>query len=113
MQSPEKTPDQIAGQAKRAGEDAAGQVKNAAKSAAIDIQSTTDDAATTGKAYVQEVLKTAGKQFEMVKSQMGQTTDYLAKAINDEPVKAVVVTAILSSVLTALLLSALRDRDPY
>lgn len=113
MQTSEKTPDDNASQAKRTGEDATGQVKNAAKNAAADIQSTADDAMATGKAHVQDAIKAASKQFDTVKSQVSQTTDYLTKAINDEPVKAVVVTAIVSSVLTALVLSALRDRDPY
>lgn len=113
MQNSEKTPDHNASQAKRTGEDATGQVKNAAKNAAADIQSTADDAMATGKAYVQDAIKAASKQFDTVKSQVSQTTDYLTKTINDEPVKAVVVTAIVSSALTALVLLALRDRDPY
>ena len=109
MQTPENTPDQSGRQAKQAQAHVADQIEDAAK----DAKSTTNDAVATGKAYVQDALKAAGKQFDTVKSQAMQTTDYLAKAINDEPVKAVVVTAIVSSALTALLLSALRDRDPY
>ncbi len=107
MQSSEKSPDEIANDAKEVGRDAA----DKAKGVAADAMKVANDAVASGKAYVQDALGGAGKKFGEVRSQVTQTTDCLVKAINDEPVKAVLVTAAVSSLITAFFLTALRDRD--
>ncbi|AMM25990.1 hypothetical protein AX767_17740 [Variovorax sp. PAMC 28711] len=72
-----------------------------------------DDAADTGRAYAKDAVNATGKKIDSVKSQLSQTTDALTKAIHDEPVKAVLITAVVSSVLTALVIAAIRGEDHY
>lgn len=104
-----KSPDQVADDAKQVGQDAV----NKAKGVAADANQVTRDAANTGKVYARDAVNAAGKKIDDVKSQLTQTTDALTKAINDQPVKAVLITAVISSVLTALLVIAARSDDRY
>jgi ElaB/YqjD/DUF883 family membrane-anchored ribosome-binding protein len=104
-----KTPDQVADDAKQVGEDAV----NKAKGVASDAKRVAIQAVDTGRAYAKDAVNAAGKKIDAAKSQLGQTADYLTKAINDEPVKAVLITAALSSVITALLVSSIRSDSRY
>ena len=67
----------------------------------------------TGRAYAKDAVNAAGKKIDAAKSQLHQTAQYLTKAINDEPVKAVLITAALSAVITALLVSSIRSDSRY
>ena len=98
-----------ANDAKQAAQDALGKAKDVAS----DAKQAADDALDTGKAYAQDAVNAAGRKIDSVASQWTQTTDALTKAINDEPVKAVIIAAAVSSVLTALLVAAMRNNDRY
>ena len=86
-----KSPEQVADQAKQVGQ----------------------DAADTGRAFARDAVNAAGKKIDSAKSQLSQTTDYLTQAIHDEPVKAVIISAAVSSLLTALVIAALRTDSRY
>ena len=101
-----KSPDQLADDAKQVGQDAV----NKAKGVATDAKEVAQDAVATGRAYATDAVNAAGKKIDSVKSQLSQTTDYLTKAINDDPLKAVLITAVVSSVISALLVSTMRSR---
>lgn len=103
------SPEQVADDAKQVGEDAV----NKARGVAADAKRVANDALDTGRAYAKDAVNAAGKKIDSVKSQVTQTTDYLTKAINDEPVKAVLIAAAVSSVITALLISATRSDRRY
>jgi ElaB/YqjD/DUF883 family membrane-anchored ribosome-binding protein len=72
-----------------------------------------DEAVDAGRTYAKDAVNATGKKIDDVKWQFSQSTDFLTKAIHDEPVKAVVVTAVISSVLTALVIAAVRGEDRY
>ncbi|MEJ8822747.1 hypothetical protein WKW80_12005 [Variovorax humicola] len=101
-----KSPDQLADDAKQVGQDAV----NKAKGVAADAKQVAQDAVATGRAYATDAVNAAGKKIDSVKSQLSQTTDYLTKAINDDPLKAVLITAVVSSLISALLVSTMRSR---
>jgi len=101
--------DQMMADAQQVGEEAV----DKARGVASDAKRVVKDAANTGRTYAMEAVNAAGKKIDSVKTQMGQTTEYLTKAINDEPVKAVLITAALSAGLTALLISATRGNSRY
>ena len=106
----DKSPDQVADEARQVGQDAVYK----AKSIGADAKQVANDAVDAGRAYAKGAVSAVGKKMGDVKSQLTHTTDYVTKAINDEPVKAVVVTALISSLITALLISAMRtDRHYY
>ncbi|WP_076999109.1 hypothetical protein [Variovorax sp. KK3] len=109
MDDIQKSPEQVADEAKQVGEDAV----NKAKGLASDAKQVVNDAVTTGRAYAQDAVNEAGKKIRGVKAQATQTADYLSEAIHQDPVKAVLVTAVISSVLTALVLSSLRSDRHY
>jgi ElaB/YqjD/DUF883 family membrane-anchored ribosome-binding protein len=104
-----KSPDQLADDAKQVGHDA----MNKAESVASDSKQVAKDAVATGRAYATGAVNAAGKKIDSMKSQLHQTTDYVTKAINDEPVKAVLITAVVSSLITALLVSTMRSDGRY
>ena len=101
-----KSPDQLADDAKQVGQDAV----NKAKGVAADAKQVAQDAVATGRVYATDAVNAAGKKIDSVKSQLSQTTDYLTKAINDDPLKAVLITAVVSSLISALLVSTMRSR---
>ena len=103
----DKSPDQVANDAKAVGQDA----KSKAKDLASDAKSIASDAIDSGRAYAREAVNAAGRKIEGAKSQLSQSCEFVTKAIHDDPVKAVVVTAVLSSLITALLVTALRSDD--
>lgn len=107
MDNLDKSAETLASEANQVGRDAAAK----AKGLAADAVKSAKDASASGKAYVEDALDAASEKLDHVKSQVTETADYLAKVINDEPVKAVLVTAVVSSLITALFLTALRDRD--
>ena len=107
MQSSEKSPDDIAKNAKEVGQDAV----DKAKGVASDAMTAAREAAASSNAYIDDAIEAARRKFNEGKSQVTQTADYVVKAINDEPVKAVLVIAAVSSLLTALFITALRNRD--
>ncbi|MEJ8851840.1 hypothetical protein [Variovorax rhizosphaerae] len=109
MDDSNKSPEQVADDAKQVGEDA---VKKA-KGVATDVKRVANDAVDTGRTYAKDAVNAAGKKIDAAKSQLDQTAQYLAKAINDEPVKAVLITAALSAVITALLISAIQSDRRY
>ena len=92
-----KSPNQIADDAKQVGQDAV----TKAKGVGSDAKQVANDAVDSGKAYAQDAVNAVGKKIDNVKSQVSQTTDALTKAINEEPVKAVLIAAVVSPVLTA------------
>jgi len=109
MDDSNQSPDQLADDAKQVGQDAV----NKARGVASDATDVARDAVATGRAYAKDAVNAAGKKIDSAKSQISQTTDYLTKAINDEPVKAVLITAVVSSLITALLLSTTRRDSGY
>lgn len=104
-----KPPGQVANDAQQMGQDAV----TKAKAVASDAMKVGSDAVDTGRAYAKDAVNAAGQKIDGVKSQLTQTTDSLVKAINDEPVKAVLIASVASSVLTALLILAMRSDDRY
>ncbi len=106
MESAGKSPDAIDNYSKQVGRDAA----DMAKRLAGDAMKVADNAATCGTAYFQDPVEAAGKKFDGVKLPGSQTSDYRVKAINDESVKTVLIAAVVGSLITAFLLTALRDR---
>ena len=122
-----KTPNQVANDAQQVGKDAIDTAKGGASgsaqagknmadkasSVASDAKKVASDAVDTGRAYAKDAVNAAGKKIDSVKSQFDQSCEYVVQAINNEPVKAVLITAVVSSVLTALLASALRSNDRY
>ncbi|WP_077003422.1 hypothetical protein [Variovorax sp. KK3] len=104
-----KSTDQVADEAKQVGQDAV----DKAKGIASDARQVVDDAVDTGRAYAQEAVNEAGKKIRGVKAQANQTADYLTHAIQQDPVKAVLITAVISSLLTALVVSAVRNDGRY
>jgi len=82
---------------------------NNAKEIASDLKQVAGEAAATTRAYAKDAVNAAGKKIEDLKGQVGQSTDYIVKAINEDPVKAVLIAAAVSSVVTAVLLSATRS----
>ncbi|MEJ8852182.1 hypothetical protein [Variovorax rhizosphaerae] len=104
-----KSPDQVADDARQVGKDAV----DKAKGLASDAKRVANDAVDTGRAYAKDAVNAAGKKIDAAKSQLDQTAQYLTKAINDEPVKAVLISAALSAVITALLISAVRGDNRY
>lgn len=102
------------------GEGAASSFKDLGKRAsdrvgtvASEAEAAVSDAVETGRAYAKDAVNAAGKKIDGAKSQLAKSCDDLTRAIYDEPVKAVVITAVVSSLLTALLMSALRSDDRY
>lgn len=77
------------------------------------IKGAANEAVDAGKAYAKNAVNSAGKKLNATRSQLSEACDSVVKAINDEPVKAVVATAVVSSLLTALLVSALRPSYRY
>ncbi|MEJ8859974.1 hypothetical protein WKW79_35875 [Variovorax robiniae] len=104
-----KSPDQVADDARQVGKDAV----DKARGVASDAKRVANDAVDTGRTYAKDAVNAAGKKIDAAKSQLDQTAQYLTKAINDEPVKAVLITAALSAVVTALLISAVRGDNRY
>ena len=104
-----KSPDQVADDAKQLGEDAVSK----AKGIALDAKRVAGQAVGTGRAYAKDAVNAAGRKIDEAKSQVGQAADYLTKAINDEPVKAVLIAAGLSAAITALLISAMQNDRRY
>ena len=82
---------------------------NNAKEIASDLKQVAGEAAATTRAYAKDAVNAAGKKIQDLKGQAGQSTDYIVKAINEDPVKAVLIAAAVSSVVTAVLLSATRS----
>jgi RES domain-containing protein len=109
MNDYQKSPDQVATEAKQVGQDAV----NKAKGLASDAKHVVDDAVDAGRAYAQDAVNEAGKKIRGVKAQAAQTADYLTEAIHQDRVRAVLVTAVISSVLTALVVSSLRSDRHY
>ncbi|MDM0010597.1 hypothetical protein QTI51_37765 [Variovorax sp. J22G73] len=73
-----------------------------------DAKHVVTDAVASGRAFAEDAVKVANKNIDALKSQLVRGRQCLTEAINDEPVKAVLITAVVSSMLTALLLSARR-----
>ncbi|MBN8750962.1 Uncharacterised protein [Xylophilus ampelinus] len=77
------------------------------------VKGAATEAVDAGKAYAKNAVNSAGKKLNATRSQLSDACDSVVKAINDEPVKAVVATAVVSSLLTTLLVSALRPSYRY
>ncbi|MDN4592255.1 hypothetical protein DBA29_27675 [Xenophilus aerolatus] len=85
-------------------------ISNDSNESVKGVATEADDA---GKAYAKNAVNSAGKKLHATRSQLNDACDSVVKAINDEPVKAVVATAVVSSLLTALIMSALRPSYRY
>lgn len=109
MEQDSKSAEQVADDAKVVGQDAL----NKARAVANDAKTVAGDAYETGKTYARDAVNAAGKKIEGAKSRMTDTCDSVVKAINDEPVKAVVIAAVAGSILGALLVASMRSNDRY
>ena len=101
--------DRAADEAKQFGRDAA----NKAQGLASEAKSAAGDAIDSGRAYARDAVDAAGTKINHMKSQFDQTCDYVTKAIHDEPVKAVLITAVVSSLLTALVAAAIANEERH
>lgn len=109
MDDSDKTADQATSDAAQLGKSA---VDNAA-SVASDAKQATSNAIADGREYAKQAVNAAGKKITDFQSQLDQGREYLVKTINEDPVRAVVIAGAVSSLLTALLMSALRSDDRY
>lgn len=74
-----------------------------------DAKPVVTEAVASGQVFAKDALEVASKNVNALKSQLVRGRQRLTEAINDEPVKAVLITVVVSSLLTALLLSARRS----
>jgi len=86
-----------------------------AKAAGIAHQArkVSDDAAETGRAYAKDAVNATGRKIIDWRTQFSRTGEYCSKLIADEPVKAVWIASIASSLLTALVITAARSGTRY
>lgn len=104
-----KTAEQVADNARQVADDTVTQLRDVASDASAAASKAVD----TGKTYAKAAVNATGKKISSAGSQMGDTCDALIDAIHKEPVKAVLVTAVLSAALTALVISALPKSSPF
>jgi hypothetical protein len=97
---------QAAQDVKRMGQD----VADGAKDAALGLAGMAESAADAGRSYAREATNAAGKKLDGAKTHVDQLANYLTLSINADPIKAVVVTAGLSALLTALFVASLGGR---
>lgn len=97
---------QIAGDVRHLSQEAA----DKAKDAALGLKGMAESAADAGRTYARDAVNATGKKIDSAKSQVDQIADYLTLSVNADPVKAVLLTAALSAVLTAVFLAALNGR---
>lgn len=109
MNDASKTGEQLADGARQVANDAVTKLRDVAS----DAKSVASDAVDAGKSYAKEAVNATGKKLSSASSQIGDTCDALIDAIHKEPVKAVLVTAVLSAALTALVISALPKPSVY
>ncbi|WP_218511625.1 hypothetical protein [Variovorax sp. dw_308] len=99
----------VAQDAKAAGNkalDDAAEVADEAKTVATD-------AARTGRAYARAAVNSTGRKMVDWKERVANANESCARFVADEPVKALWITAIASSLLTALAMTALRGSRRY
>ncbi|MEJ8847838.1 hypothetical protein [Variovorax rhizosphaerae] len=103
----------VAQDAKATGKEAldnAADVADEAKKVAVD-------AARTGRAYARDAVNSTGRKMVDWKGRVANANESCARFVADEPVKALWITAIASSLLTALVMTALgsgrRRHDDY
>lgn len=91
-----------------------GQNRNVARAdLAADTMHLAEDALDAGRAYAQGAVDSTGRRLSEAKSQFTATAERLTRAINEEPVKAVFIAAAVSSILTAVVVIALRSERQY
>ena len=81
----------------------------AARETVSDATEVASSAARTGRAYAKDAVNSAGKKIDHWKGQFDSATEYCSKFIADEPVRAVWMAAIASSLLTAFVVTSMRS----
>jgi hypothetical protein len=103
-----KSPKQMAEETGQIERDAA-----AARETAADAKDVASGAANAGRAYARDAVNSAGKKIDHWKGQFDSATEYCSKFIADEPVRAVWMAAIASSLLTAFVVTSMRSSTRY
>lgn len=88
-------------------------IRSPSVEAPADASHDGSDAAGSTKTYAQNAVNATGRRISDAQSQLTAIQDAVQKAIHDDPVKAVAVTALVSSALTALFFSLLRNDNRY
>lgn len=86
---------------------AAQEAADRAKDVVAGVKDVAGYAADTGRAYARDAMNAASKNLDATKTRANQAADYLTLSINADPVKAVLITAAISALVTGLLLAVL------
>jgi len=81
---------------------------DSAAEVADEARQVASDAARTGRAYAKAAVNSTGRRMGHWKERVADANESCARFVAEEPVKALWITAIASSLLTALAMTALR-----
>lgn len=88
---------------------AAQEAAEKARDVVAGMKETAGYAADTGRAYARDAMNAASKNLDATKARASQAADYLTLSVNADPIKAVVITAALSALVTGLVLMVLNS----
>jgi hypothetical protein len=86
---------------------------DSAAEVADEARQVASDAARTGRAYAKAAVNSTGRRMGHWKERVADANESCARFVAEEPVKALWITAIASSLLTALAMTALRGSRRY